>query len=347
MIIRMLHYSGAPKMFLWVADQLAKRGNHVTILTWSENSKVTIPQNVTLRELDLGNHSLIGKVKAIRKVVKEIEPSVSISFLLDSNVFNIFACRGLKTKSIVCERNDPFKPRYYKLKVLRPLFRWADGAVFQLPKVAEYYSNIKGKTAVISNPIASFNGIIVKPFLQREKIITTLGRLDIQQKRTDLLVDAFSQFTEDYPDYKLRLWGDGPDEDKLKSLVKEKSLEDKVEFAGKTNTPIESIKDSRVFVLTSDYEGIPNALMEAMSIGLPCISTDCRPGGAALLIKDKTNGHLVPKGSVSGIVEALKSICSNPEYADRLGENAKKISSRFSEDTIGNMWDEYVHKYEI
>lgn len=338
----MLHYSGAPKMFLWVADQLAKRGHKVTLLTWGENAKVTIPQNVTLRELDLGNHSLFGKVKAIRKIVKEIEPSVSISFLLDSNVFNIFACRGLNTKSVVCERNDPFKPGYYKLKILRPFFRWADGAVFQLPKVGEYYSNIKGKTAVIPNPIASFDDINVKPFLQREKVITTLGRLDIQQKRTDILIEAFSQFIEDYPDYTLRLWGDGPDEDKLRLLVKEKELEDKVEFAGKTNTPIESIKDSRVFVLTSDYEGIPNALMEAMSIGLSCVSTDCRPGGAALLIKDRTNGHLVPKGSVNGIVDALKSVCCNPEYADWLGQNAREISSRFSEDTIGNMWDEYI-----
>ena len=342
MLIRFLHYSGAPKMFLWVAKSLADLGNDVTVLTWAKNTTVEIPSNINIKQVDIEKKWIVFKIKYIRSVIKELNPDVSISFLLDSNIFNILACKGLRTKSIVCERNDPFKPRYYKLKLLKPIFRWADGAVFQLPKVADYYNNIKSKTAIIPNPVVKKESCRIMPFTQRDKVITTLGRLDIFQKRTDLLIEAFALFYKDHPDYILRLWGDGPDESELRKKSEQLGISKYVEFAGKTDNPIQSILNSQIFVLSSDFEGIPNALIEAMSVGLTCVATDCRPGGAALLINDKNNGLLVPCGSKEDIAGALNYLCQHPAEADKYGRNAFNITECFSEYRIATEWNNYI-----
>ena len=123
MLIKQLHYSGASKMFLWVANALAERGLDITVLTYMKSEGVNPPKTVKWIDLDyLENKNIYSKYKAIRKHIKQTSPDLCISFLLDANILNIFACLNLKTKSIVCERNDPFKPGYYKLKLLKPFF---------------------------------------------------------------------------------------------------------------------------------------------------------------------------------------------------------------------------------
>ena len=191
MVIKRLDYSGAFKMFMWVAKALAKRGIDVTVFTYMSSFVSDLPSNITWIQEDLEKKGFLSQLKTVRRIVKKVKPDISISFLLDANILNIFACLGLHTKSIVCERNDPFKPRYYKLKVLKPFFRFANGAVYQLPKVAEYYNNIKVPTAIIPNPVLCQNNIVVKPFVERDNIIVTLGRIDIFQKRSQVFIYYF------------------------------------------------------------------------------------------------------------------------------------------------------------
>lgn len=344
MLIKNLEYGGAFKMFLWVADKLAQQGDDVTILTYLPNQEVVIPNNIKLIRINLKNTGFFARTKIIRKIIQEQSPDISLSFLLDANIYNILGCLGTNVKSVVCERNDPFKPHYYKLKLLKPLFSFADGAVFQLPKARDYYTNIKVPTAIIPNPVRENREKITKSFEERDKVVSTLGRIDIFQKRQDVLITAFSIFHNNHPDYKLEIWGDGSqqDEEKIKHQISFLNLDDCVIMKGVTNTPSKSIMNSKFFVLSSDFEGIPNALIEAMSLGLPCISTKCSPGGAELLISDRRNGLLVPCGDYRSLSDKMCWIVEHPIDSDNMGKEASKISEKFSDDIISKMWFDYL-----
>ena len=346
MIIKRLRYSGAYKMFMWVAKALANRGHEITVFTFMKNDVEELQPNIKWIKANLEHSSLFRKVKEVRRWMKETGADISISFLLDANIINTLACLGTKTKSIICERNDPYKPHYYKLKLTKPLFGLADGAVFQLPKVAEYYSMIKGHTAVIPNPVIPTSAKIeLKSFEERENVIVSLGRYDIFQKRQDVLLNAFARFLKGHPDYMLKFYGDGPDEDKIRKLVESLGISENVIVGGITGHSAQVLSKSKFFVLTSDFEGIPNSLLEAMSIGLPCISTRCRPGGAEYLIKNGKNGLLVNTGDVEGLYQAMCKIAET-DIADRLGHEAKKVTERFSEERITDMWCEYIQKLQ-
>lgn len=349
MIIRYLNYSGAPKIFLWIAKSLAEKGHEVTICTFNTPSDIKMSDSIKWIDLTSEHLGFFGLIYRIRTIIKQGKYDVSISFLLDGNVYNMFACYGLKTKSIVCERNDPYKPHYYKLKFWKPWFRLADGAVFQLPKVSEFYSNIKAPTAIIPNPIIEKDNIECTPFENRNKNIATHGRLDNIQKRHDVLIRAFALLHQNYPDYTLSIFGSDGDrlksnEKKLKALIAELDIEEYVKLEGETDTPKKAIKDSKLWILSSDFEGIPNSLIEAMSIGLPCISTDCSPGGARFLIKDGDNGCLVEKGDIQGLYKKMKYLIEHPLIAESIGKEAMKIKHVLSPNAIIEKWESFLLK---
>lgn len=346
MLIKNLDYGGAFKMFLWVAKILTERGYDICLVTYLPNAYTDVPDNVKIKALDLSNKCFIRKVIEIRNIIKSEAPDICISFLLDANIYCILGCIGLKTQSIVCERNDPFKPHYYKLKLLKPLFSWADGAVFQLERARDYYNNIAVPTAIIPNPVRGNKIKVSCPFQERQLVISTLGRIDIFQKRQDVLIKAFASFHQKHPEYLLKIWGDGSEKDEsiVKNLIKELKLHDCVVLAGVTDKPSEVIADTRFFVLSSDFEGIPNALIEAMSVGLPCISTDCSPGGAALLVESGTSGILTPCNDWVKLAEKMCWMAEHPKEADIMGTNALKISERFSDEKIANMWINYIER---
>ena len=346
MLIRYLNYSGASKIFLWVAEQIAKAGNDVTVYCYSNNVTTILPSNIRFINEDLSNISFFAKCKRIRKTIIELKADVSISFLLDANVYNVIACMGQKTKSVICERNNPFKPKYYKLKFLKPVLYFADGVVCQLSKVAQYYSYIKGKVTVIPNPIIFRSDVSLRSFKERDNIIVTIGRIEIAQKRNDIQIEAFKIFHQKHPEYKLLIYGSSTNSDdkRIKALVQKYQLNDFVIFAGVTKNVQESIKSAQIYLLTSDYEGIPNSLIEAMVVGLPCVSTNCSPGGASLLIEDGHNGFIVNKGDSQEIADKLLWLVEHPMEADNMGNNAKLIKSTFSEDKISRMWIKYLNQ---
>lgn len=339
MLMRSVHKGGASHIFMWLAKSLADKGHQVTVMNYAKNEEVEYAKNIKhIYKPDLISRNVVSLVSAIRQEIIRVEADVSISFLLDANVYNILACLGLKTKSIVCERNDPFKPGYWKLKLFYPLFRLADGAVHQLPKVADYYKNIKNY-AVIPNPVfAPCNQSEIKPWIERKNIISCFGRFNIFQKRNDVMIDAFALFVSKYPEYKLYFYGRGKDEKKMRAQIKKLGIEEKVIFPGFTMEPELKLRESKMYVLTSDFEGIPNTLKEAMSYGLPCISTDCRPGGAALFIEDGMNGFLVPRGDAKTISDRMIFMVTNPDCADKMGKEATKIIEKFSESKTIHKW---------
>lgn len=349
MTIKKLRYSGAYKMFMWVAQKLANQGFDVTVYTYMKSDVKSLGDKIHWIEEDLERSNFLSQLKALRKIVKKVNADCCISFLLDANLLNTLACIGTKTKSIICERNDPFKPKYYKLLFTKWIFRWADGAVFQLPKVKEYYNMIKGATAIIPNPVPkSNNDNEIEPFEKRNNKIITLGRLDVAQKRHDILIKAFVDFHKKHQEYELEIYGDGHigDVKFIENLIKELNANSFVHLKGITDTPKKVLSESKFFVLSSDFEGIPNALIEAMTIGLPCISTDCRPGGAAILIKNNRNAIIVPPHNIEKLLEAMLYIANHPIEADEMGKQAKFISQEFSEDIIIHKWIAYLNNFK-
>lgn len=98
-------------------------------------------------------------------------------------------------------------------------------------------------------------------------------------KNHALLIKAFATISDRYPDYRLVIYGDGPLRQQLETLVEDLGMADKVSLPGYTTFVREKMEQASLFVLTSDWEGMPNALIEAMALGVPCISTDCKGGG--------------------------------------------------------------------
>lgn len=347
MLIRFLDYSGAPTMFMWVAEALYRRGHQVTICTYdTQLNDIELSKGIKWIDLTPEHKGFCGKIKSIRRLVKKGQYDACIAFQLDANVYSILACLGLKTKSVVCERNDPYKPGYYKLKMFYPLFRFADGAVFQLPGARAYYKNIEVPVAIIPNPFVAKTNVRCASYDKREMIIASHGRLNIFQKRQDVLIDAFALLIKDYPDYKLQIFGGqmegDTDEERLKTQIRRLGLVGKVELMGVSKKPQEDIKDAMVWVSTSDFEGISNALMDAMAIGIPCVATDCSPGGAAFLIKDKVNGLLVEKGNPVAVYKGIKYMIEHPQEADEMGRKALEIEDDLDSDKIAEQWDDYV-----
>lgn len=349
-----LGYGGAEKMMAWLANQLSNsKGMDVTYLTFrdSEKNYQNLDKRVKREHLQLENKggSLFSILKSsfnLRKYLKSKDFDIAIAFLTPAQIRLALGSIGLGIKIVLSQRSDPYlKPNSFFLKVynfiFEKIFCLANGFVFQTQKAKEYYpSFVQNRSVVIPNPI--------KPLIRTHKrvagcmkSIVTVSRLDLKQKRQDLLIDAFKIFLQENPNYILKLYGSGPDEKKIKEYA---SGINQIQFLGVTTNVVEAIQDDSMFVLTSDFEGIPNALLEAMSIGLPCISTDCSPGGASLLINGSDNGIIVPCGNVNAIAEAMSFYARNVDIAEQHGFNATKVNERFSESTIANMWIEYLKK---
>ena len=168
----------------------------------------------------------------------------------------------------------------------------------------------------------------------------SVGRLN-KQKNYPLLLRSFKDLHSEYAEYKLVIYGDGPERQSLEALIKDLGLSEVVLLPGAINNVPEVIYNASLFVLPSDFEGMPNALMEAMALGLPCISTDCPCGGARELIENDKNGLLVPVGDEKSIVSAIRFMLNNPEKAKQMGMNAMKIRSTHSLDVISKLWYDY------
>ena len=340
-------YGGASKMILNVAGAMTKMGHDSYVYAYgSESCPIEIPDKVRfVKGSPYINNRVLrhpAKIGEIRRRIKEIDPDLIVTFMPYPSILTILAKIGLKKKIVISERGDPNIYGGF-IKILgHKIIGRADGAVFQTEGARDFYSGrLHSRSVVIPNAITIRKGER-KPWSQRENTIAFVGRFFNQQKRQDLMVEAFAKISPKYPELSLVFYGDGEDLDSIKELVEKHRLTDQVVFAGSVS-PIEPyLKKARMYVLTSDYEGIPNSLIEAMCVGLPCIATDCTPGGARLLIENNVNGYLIPCNDVDAIADACERILDNPDEAERLGENAQGICDKYSPEVIYPKWNEYL-----
>jgi glycosyltransferase involved in cell wall biosynthesis len=172
----------------------------------------------------------------------------------------------------------------------------------------------------------------------------TVGRIT-SQKNHMLLFEAFNEIQLKYPEYVLKIYGDIQDNDvyeKLRQYMHDNKLETKIFFMGSNSNIGDYIKDAAMFVLSSDYEGMPNALIEAMVLGIPVISTDCPCGGPRMLINDWKNGVLVPVGNKKSLADAMEYIITHKKESNLMGMEAKKIVELVQPDKICSQWMQYI-----
>lgn len=341
-------YGGATKIMMWLAGRLAEKGDEVSFLTYrdaSVNRDVPFGVKHTHMQLESEWHSVGEMLRTVAKLhwyIKKERFDLGVAFLSPSQLRLSLAAIGTDMKVLVSQRGDPYQTRPSKSlmsRIGRFAFNRADKFVFQTPQAMAYYdSSIQSRGVVIPNP--------VKPLYRTQKRvpdnrIVNVARSDINQKRQDLLIEAFKMICGDYSDITLHLYGDGKDEAKLKELA---AGHERIIFEGVTNNVVEAVQNARMFVLSSDFEGIPNALIEAMSLGVPCISTKCSPGGAELLIEDGKNGLLTPCGDATALALAMRRFLDNQEEAERMGAEVMSIAERFSEEKIFNLWYQEIHQ---
>lgn len=345
-------YGGAYKIFVWLMNQIVAEGHEVTLLTYRSDKVIQyqfIDDRVRLLHMPLESRggSLRGCLKTVMTLRKHIQDEaydIGVAFLPPSQIRLILACKGTRTKSLISQRGDPWnsintKSPFIPKAIINGIINHADAYVFQTPYAKAYYPEIvRRKCIIIQNPVIQFES---RTNRIPEKRIVSVARFDIRQKRQDVLINAFKTLSTSYPDYTLELYGNGEDENLLKETTKSN---EKIKFMGVSNNISKAISNAAMFVLTSDSEGIPNALLEAMSLGIPCISTDYSPGGVELLIKDGVDGLIVKRGDSAGLVTAMSRYLDDEKFAEMCGLNGQKRVTAVSDNEIAKMWTDYFVK---
>lgn len=341
---------GAEHVTCNMANFLVEAGNQVSVLTMSETDSYYLDSRVSktslLNKSESGNFlkNLLLRVRRLKRYLKNNDCDVYIVMLPITIIMLLTFKRYTSAPIIASERSSPSRNPKWVQALLKKLAGKASGWVFQTPTVLEWYKPYLGKasTAIIPNAIDKMLPDRIED-IEPEKTIVSVGRLHYA-KRFDNLIKAYARIAPSFPDYKLVIFGDGGKRDELEGLIDELSLSDKVQLPGFRTGVNSEIKNASLYVLSSDYEGMPNALIEAMAMGLPCVATDCDGGGARSLIENEKNGLLVPKDDVTAIARAMKRMLLDREFAECCGREARKICERLSPEKIYGKWEDFIIK---
>lgn len=351
-----LGYGGVEKNIKFLSEKFVSTGNQVDII-YIEG---IIPEYMCKHVMELDKRIKVYSVEAsnirgvrrfvqifqFTKLLNKIKPDIIIGFTIYPNVMSVLAGKILHIPTIISERGDPYREfcqptRLQKIEL--SIINRSNGAVFQTEGAKNFYSKRLQKYArVIPNPIFSQGHIERNQDGCRNRTVVSVGRLDNIQKRYDVMLGAFSLFIKKHPDYTLKIYGDGKDLDFVLKKINELQIGENVKLCGVVKNPMSVITNEGIYLITSDFEGIPNSLLEAMAAGLPVVSTDCSPGGARMLITDHENGLLTPIRDEKALSNALCEFAENPKLAEICGNNAKDVLKRFAPDGIFGEWNKYV-----
>ena len=334
---------GAERVISIIANHFVRKGWNVDIcllldykIGYDLNENISI---VNLIEKDGSYFKRLPKwIKRIRHYLRIRNPDRVVSFIGRINVLVLCSALGLGIKTIVSERNDPKHDGRGRimLSICNMVYHFADAIVFQTKYEKSCFSkSLSNKGYIIPNPVS------VKTHNQSpvSKRIVTAGRL-LPQKNHSLLIDAIAKLKDEYPDISLYIYGDGILRSELENKVKLLNLSQNVFLPGNIIDLHEKMADAHVFVMSSEYEGLSNSLIEAMMVGLPCITTDYP--GADELIQDGVNGLVVSRGNVDEMVSAIMRIISDEVLCESLRKNAKEESHKYELDVVLRQWDEVI-----
>lgn len=286
----------------------------------------------------------VKRIFGLRSILKRERPDIVLSFLGEPNYRMLMATAGMSVKKVVSVRNDPnleYGKTSLKHFLANVLFSMADGAVFQTEDAAKYFKpSIQAKGKIILNPV---NPVFFQCNREGEgRHIISVARLSAQ-KNYPMLLNAYAKIEKEFPQDDLLLFGEGEERENLTQLRQALGLEKRVRFMGRIDEVEKELMKAKLFVLSSDYEGMPNALMEAMAVGVPVISTDCPCGGPKTLIRSQNEGVLVEVGNTEQLAQEMRRVLSDTALREALSNGERARAKDFESSKILAQWDEYFH----
>lgn len=345
-----LHGGGCERVISILANRFAAMNLAVTILPeYTSDCFYAFDPRVSIRPLS-GNAAMRAKdvpgvYARLRGLVQSERPDVILAMPDKVNVWTVLSLIGTGVPVIVSERNDP--ARYPKSKIKRMLrklvYPFAAGFIFQTERQAMYFpGRIRSRGIVLDNPFETEG--LPEPYAGvREKRAVSAGRL-APQKNFPLLIDAFAQFYQTHPDWSLVIYGEGAERTALEERVKALGIASAVRLPGQIKNLSAETGNAGMFVLSSDYEGMPNALIEAMAQGLCCVSTDCPAGGPQALIRHGENGLLTPVGDAGALASAMERLADDDALSAELSKNAALVRERFTASRVAEQWRNYLER---
>ena len=289
-----------------------------------------------------------NEIKKLKEKLESEPDTVVISFLQPSVPMTLIAAKNLPNRVVVSERGDPKRllKKRYGYNFIKKYYQRADAVVFQTNDAkAAYPDNVSSKGTVIFNPI---NDKLPKPYHgEREKYVTTFCRIS-RQKNLPVLVQAFADVHKEFSDYRLKIIGEPQNDDDRAHLAEAKELAEKllitdfIDFMPFSAQVHDLIIRDAMYVNSSDYEGMSNAMLEAMAIGMPVICTDCPIGGANAVINNYENGILTEVGNAKELCDAMKKIAGDKSFANKLSKNAAQIRYELSLENTAKKWMELL-----
>lgn len=353
LVIHSLQGGGAEKTMALMANRWAEMGHTVAMITLDSVASDDYPLTADVVRVGLDRMSVsrskwealfrnVTRIRELRRAIADARGDYVVSFTEKMNVLVLIACRKIDTRVIACERTDP---RHHPIGktwsfLRRRMYQYSHAIVVQTNPIRDFVRPFAPRVPIHVVPNCIWSNSLVddlSPCRDRSKTIVAMGRL-VPSKGFDILIQAFGQIASKHRDWSLAILGDGPAKAELQSQVSGLELEGRVKLLGWATEPASLLCQSQVFVMSSRYEGFPNALLEAMALGLAPISFDCESGPREI-IRHEVDGLLVPTQDVNALADALERLLSNDDERVRLAERALEVRERFSEAKFFSTWD--------
>ncbi len=340
---------GAERVMVNLANSFARKTENEVVLVAMRKVKneYEIDENVKVKYLfseqceDTGLNRNFNWIRNLRKIINEENPDVILAFLPGPCLSVLVSSIGRKCRTILSVRSEP-KYEYpdFWLRILaKMLYRFADTVVFQTKEQQDFFpKSVQKKAAIIMNQVNE--KFFEVGIVNSRKDIVTSGRM-FKEKNHKMLIEAFSKISDKVTD-NLIIYGEGPLREELECLIKEKGLTERVFLPGHTEDIIDCVKGAKMFVLSSDCEGMPNALLEAMALGVPCISTDCPCGAPREIINDGENGFLVPVNDANFLAGKMLELINNERLQNKFSRKARESATKFKPDKIFLEWEKVI-----
>lgn len=351
-LIPSLTAGGAERVVSTLANELIKK-NEVKILQlyhcepfYKLNNQIEINYcKETYNPNTNGIRSISNHLFMLRKISNIVsrETDILIGFTTTCNIYSVIISKLLNIPSIISERLNPqysIENRFWE-KARKYIYPKADKLVVQTQEIKRYFEPFVNKTKliIIHNPIDPELSTKYNPNFNKESIILCVGRFD-KQKNHQLLIKAFANTI--YKDWKLLIVGQGKEKQNYLDLINDLNISESVLLIDKTSEIHNQYNRAKIFALTSDYEGFPNALIEAMRFGLPCVSSDC-PTGPSDLIEQDFNGFLIPVNDQKALEIKLTELMQNKDLRLTLGKNAMASTLKFNVNDITKQWEALIN----